>query len=268
MIQNRLQFIFCCLFAVWTGFTYGQTKNRLDAAGRKQGYWEAVDSRGALVYTGFFVDDRPVGEFKRYFPTGGVRVVMNYDSNSTKVRARFFWQSGELAAQGNYIDTKRDSVWLYFSNHTKSLSHRVEYIEGKQHGKEQSYYSDGNTAEEIVWENGVKNGHWIQHFKNGQLKLTATYINGQLDGAFAAFSPDGIKHIEGAYRHGVYDGDWKRYDENGKLVTTIKYADGKITNFDEVEAYEQEYFRKLMEQEGKIAEPDFEDMMRELQQFR
>lgn len=268
MIPKRLVFVFSYLFFVWMEVSYSQTINQLDANRRKQGYWEAVDRNGALVYTGYFQDDQPVGEFKRYYPTGEVRVVMNYESNSTKVHARFFWQSGELAATGNYIDAKRDSVWLYYSNHTKTLSHRVAYIEGKQHGKEQSFYSDGNVAEEIDWENGLKNGTWIQHFKNGQLKLTATYINGHLDGAYTAFSPDGKKHIEGAYRHGEYDGEWKRYDENGMLVTTIKYVVGKITNLAEVETFEQEYFKKLMEQEGKIPEPDLEDVMRELQQFR
>jgi len=250
------------------GLSFSQTKNRLDADGRKQGYWEAVDSRGALVYTGYFLDDSPIGEFKRYYSTGGVRVIMNYDRSSSKVRARFFWQSGELAAQGNYINTKRDSVWLFFSNYTKELSCRVEYVAGEMHGKEQKFYPDGNVAEEIIWENGEKNGSWTQHFKNGQLKLTATYFNDRLEGTYTAFSPDGKKHIEGAYRNGVYDGDWKHYDENGKLVTSIQYSDGKITNFEEVHAFEQEYFRKLMEQEGKIAEPDFEDVMLELQQFR
>ena len=253
------------LFVICIESSYSQTKNRLDAAGRKQGYWEAVDRRGALLYSGYFVDDRPIGEFKRYYPTGGVRVIMNHDSASTKVRARFFWQNGDLAARGNYIETKRDSVWLYYSNNTKSVSRRVEYAEGKQHGKEQSFFPDGNVAEEIIWENGLKNGPWVQYFKNGQPKLTATYINDQLEGAFSVLSPNGKKEIEGAYRQGVRDGEWKHYDENGKLMTIIRYAGGKITNLDEVDAAQQEFFKKLMEQEGKIKEPSFEEIMREMQ---
>ena len=253
------------LFFICAGQIFGQTKNQRDATGRKQGYWEAVDSKGALVYTGNFVDDKPVGEMKRYYPTGGVRVIMNYDAKSTKVRARFFWQNGELAAQGNYIETKRDSVWLYFSNNTKTISRRVEYLEGKQHGKEQSFFPEGNIAEEITWENGLKNGPWTQYFKNGQPKLAATYINDKLEGAFTVFSHNGKKEIDGAYRHDARDGEWKHYDETGKLMTTIRYSEGKITNLDEVDAAQQEFFKKLMEQEGKIKEPTFEEIMQQIQ---
>lgn len=265
--RNEVLRLLCCLFIILSGLSYGQTKNQRDAAGRKQGYWEAVDSKGALVYTGTFVDDQPVGEMKRYYPTGGLRVIMNHGNTGTIVRARFFWQSGELAARGNYIETKRDSVWLYYSNITKTVSRRVEYAGGKQHGKEQSLYPEGNVAEEIIWENGLKNGHWIQYFKTGQAKLRATYINDQLEGAFTIFFPDGKKEIEGVYRHGARNDEWTYYDENGKLVTIIRYAEGRITNQDEFDAVQQEFFRKLMEQEGQIKEPTFEDLMRDALQL-
>ena len=260
MIKKLLLLI--CLFIILIATSYSQTKNRRDTAGHKQGYWEAVDSKGALVYSGYFVDDKPVGEMKRYYPTGGVRVIMNYESaSSTKVRARFFWQSGELAAKGNYIGAKRDSVWLYYSNYTKTLSQRVEYIEGKHNGKEQSFYPDGSIAEEIIWKDGLKNGTWKQFFKNGQLKSTANYINDQLDGTFIAYFPDGKKEVEGTYRHDVPDDEWKRYDEKGKLVSTIRYTGGIIANSEEVEAAEREFFRKVLEQQGRIPEPTIEDMI-------
>jgi len=248
---------------IWTGVVFGQTKNQSDAAGRKQGYWEATDSNGRLVYAGYFKDDRPVGEMKRYFPTGGVRVIMNYDNTGTNVRARFFAQNGELAAQGNYIGAQRDSVWLYYSNYTKTLSHRVEYTAGKQNGKAQSFYPDGSVAEETIWKDGLKEGPSKQYFNSGQVKTTANYFNNKLEGAFTGFFPAGMKEIEGAYRQGAPDGEWKRYDEKGVLISTVKYAGGIITNLDELEAAQQEFFKKVAEQEGRIPEPTIEDMMRQ-----
>ena len=264
MIQKRLFIAWLALLLAVTAD--GQTKNQRDAAGRKQGYWEAVDSKGKLVYSGYFRDDKPVGEMKRYYPSGGVRVILNYDSVSTKVRTQFFWQNGELAARGNYIDTRRDSVWLYYSYHTKTLSHRVEYTAGKHNGKEQNFYSNGNVAEETIWKNDLRDGPWKQYFENGQLKSSATYINGNLEGSYNSYHLDGTTHMEGAYRHDVPHGEWKRYDEKEKLVSTIRYAEGEITNLDELEAAEQEFFRKVMEQEGRIPEPTIEDLMREAQQ--
>jgi len=266
MIQKRLFTVL--MFIAFFGLTYSQTQNQRDAYGRKQGYWEAVDSKGKLVYAGYFEDDKPVGEMKRYYPTGGLRVILNYDRQTPKVRARFFWQSGELAAQGNYIGTQRDSVWQYYSNFTKMLSHRVEYVSGKHHGKEQSFYPDGSLAEETLWKDGLKNGTWTQYFKQGQLKSTTTYLNDKLEGDYTLFYPDGKIMVEGAYRQNIPDGDWRRYDENGHQVSIIRYSRGKITNEDELDAAEQEFFRKIMEQEGRIPEPDIEDMMRESQQYR
>ncbi|MDR1172249.1 MAG: toxin-antitoxin system YwqK family antitoxin [Bacteroidales bacterium] len=256
------------LFGLLAVAVYGQAKNQRDAAGRKQGYWEAVDSKGGLVYSGYFKDDKPVGEMKRYYPTGKVRVIMNYDNNSTKARAMFFWQNGEPAAEGNYVGTRRDSVWLYYSYYTKAVSHRAEYMAGKHHGKEQSFYPNGKVAEETIWENDLKNGPWKQFFENGQLKSTCTYVNDKLDGLFTTYFLDGTKEIEGLYRNDTPDGEWKRYDEKGKPVSTVKYANGTITNMDELEAAEQAFFKKVMEQEGRIKEPTLEDMMREAQQIR
>jgi len=261
MIRKRL-FAGLLLIAIIVA-AYGQTTmNQRDAAGRKQGYWEAVDSKGALVYTAYFKDDKPVGEMKRYHPTGGVRVITYHDRESTKTRARFFWQNGELAARGNYIDNQRDSVWLYYSFNAKSVSRRVEYDAGKQNGKEQSFYPDGSLAEEIIWENGLKNGHWKQYFNSGQLKSITTYVNNKLEGSFTAFEPDGKTSIEGVYRNNVSDGDWKRYDEKGDLVITIKYDKGVITNYEELETTQHILFENMMEQLGKIPEPTEEELLR------
>ena len=265
-MQKRL--IVGLLFVLLAGLVYGQTKNQRDAAGRKQGYWESIDNKGALVYSGYFKDDKPVGELKRYFPTGEVRVIMNYQSEGTKAQSRFFWQNGELAACGNYISNKRDSVWLYYSYYTKSISNRVEYNEGKRNGKEQSYYPNGNVAEEIVWKNDLKEGSWKRFFDNGQLKTTGTYINDKLDGLYATYYPEGKKEVEGAYRNDLPHGEWKRFDEKGNIISITKYANGKVTNQDELSVSEKEFFRKMTEQEGRIKEPTLEDMMREAQQYK
>ena len=254
------------LFIMLANLGYGQKKNQRDAAGFKQGYWEAVDNKGGLVYSGYFKDDKPVGEMKRYFPTGQVRTIMNYENEGTKARTRFFWQNGELAARGNYIGTKRDSVWLYYSYYTNALSHSVEYTTGKRNGKEQNFYPNGNVAEETNWKEDLKNGVWKQFFESGQLKSTAKYVDNKLEGTYTAYYPDGKKEIEGVYRHDVPNGEWKRFDDKGKITSTIKYANGKITNQDELSADEKEFFRKVMEQEGRIKEPTLEDLMREAQQ--
>ena len=259
MIQKKIFSIF--LFTILTFHVNCQIKNQRDAAGLRQGYWEAVDSRGMLVYAGYFKDDNPVGEMKRYFPDGGLRVIMYHDSIGSNVRARFFWpNTGVLASQGNYIDTKRDSVWLFYGQN-RSLLSRIEYHDGKRNGIEQKFFSEnGGIAEEITWKDDQKEGPWKQYFVNGQLKFSAYCVDDKLEGAYTSFYPDGKKENEGFFRNGLPDGEWIRYNDNGEYVATIKYENGFISNLDELEKSDMLFL--IDEVEEYIPEPTIEDFFR------
>ncbi len=262
--MTRNLFFISLLLTFLVGIASGQMKNQRDASGKKQGYWEAVDKNGNLVYSGYFKNDKPVGEMKRYHPGGkSVRVIMIYDNESEKAHAKFFWQNGEVAAEGNYINTKHDSTWIYYSYYTKKPSYRIEYTKGIRNGKSQSLYSDGDVAEETVWRDDKKNGPCKQYFDNKQLKSTVTYINDKLEGIYIAYYPDGKKETEGAYKNDQPDGKWVHYANDGKATSTIIYANGIITNIDELEASEKEFFQKVEDQKGRIKEPTIEDLMRE-----
>ncbi len=241
----------------------GQVKNQTDAQGRKQGYWEAVDRNGHLVYAGYFKNDKPVGEMKRYHPQGGIRVIMIYDNQSVHVRARFFYTNGKLAATGNYVNTKKDSIWTYYSDYDQKITYRQEYKSGIRIGKSISYYPEGQIAEENQWTNDQKNGAWVQYFENGQVKLKGSFKNDEREGNFYAYYPDGKKETEGNYKNGFPDGKWVHYKENGQIASSIEYKDGQIANLEEVEKAEQEFFKKIEQQEGKIVEPTLEDLVRQ-----
>ena len=43
------------------------TINQADAKGQKQGYWEKRGSDNTLIYQGYFKDNKPVGEMRRYY---------------------------------------------------------------------------------------------------------------------------------------------------------------------------------------------------------
>ena len=251
--------LFIIFFVCLPYFVNAQIKNQRDAAGLKQGYWEAVDSKGNLVYTGYFKDDTPVGEMKRFYSTGELRQISNY-TDSGIVRVKLFLQDGALAAQGNYINTQRDSIWLFY-NFQNTLSSRVEYIAGKRNGTEQRFYPDGTSIiEEFNWKNDLKDGSWKQYFINEQVKSIGTYINGKLEGQFKSYNPDGKTELEGTYLNGLPNGDWKRYDDNGNYLTTIKYEKGFITNMDELE--DDDIFFFMKEQEQYLPEPTLEDLFK------
>ncbi|MDR2036570.1 MAG: toxin-antitoxin system YwqK family antitoxin [Bacteroidales bacterium] len=263
--MKHRHFVFTILFILLAGYLHAQqTKNQRDAQGRKQGYWEAVDKKGFPVYTGYFKDDKPVGEMKRYHPEGGgIRVIMQYSQDGEKAYSRFYGLNGKLAAEGNYVQTKRDSIWTFYNYHTGNLSYKTGYRMGMRQGKSQAFYPGGSVAEEVSWNNDLKDGPWKQYFESGQLKLSATYKKDMLEGSFLLYFPDGKKQTDGKYLNGRPDGNWLRYNENGSVAITIKYKNGIIANYDELTEAQQEIFKKM--EETKIKEPTIEEMMREAQ---
>ncbi|MDR0713067.1 MAG: hypothetical protein LBF89_02220 [Bacteroidales bacterium] len=257
-------FFFCAFLCLMAAVAAAQpVKNRRDSQGRKQGYWEVTDRNGRLVYSGSFKDDKPAGEMKRYHPQGGVRVVMNYREGSDRISSRFFWQNGEIAAEGNYIGNKRDSLWIFYSYYTRKKSCQMYYVNGMRNGKSQSFYPNGSVNEEINWINDMKEGQWQQFFESGKLKLTATYKNNQLEGSYTIFYPDGKKETAGQYRNHQPEGQWFHYHLDGTVAAAIEYKDGIIVNREQLTAAEQEFFRKIEAEKGRIKEPDIEDFLRE-----
>jgi antitoxin component YwqK of YwqJK toxin-antitoxin module len=100
--------------------------NQYDGQGHKQGFWKVKYENGVLKYTGCFRDDKPVGEMKRFFEDGTLKADMFFD-HSGITRVKLYYQDGPLAAEGNYLNTTKDSTWNYYSYYTKSLSNRETY---------------------------------------------------------------------------------------------------------------------------------------------
>ncbi|HOK52659.1 MAG TPA: hypothetical protein PLF75_12280, partial [Bacteroidales bacterium] len=57
--------------------------NQTDARGWKQGYWRAYYDNGKLRYRGYFKDNQPLGEFRRYYESGGIMAVQNFTGQGT-----------------------------------------------------------------------------------------------------------------------------------------------------------------------------------------
>ncbi|MDR1667650.1 MAG: hypothetical protein LBS03_08190 [Bacteroidales bacterium] len=261
---SKVKMLLCLL--LWSVSAVGTAQpaiNLRDAQGRKQGYWEAVDSEGRPVYSGYFKNDKPIGEMKRYHPQGGVRVIMNYREGSNKVFTRFFWQNGATAAEGNYAGNKRDSLWVFYSYHTRKKTIQQPYANGMRNGQSQSFYSNGSVNEEVNWINDKKEGPWRQFFESGGLKLTATYRNNQLEGSFTVYYPDGKEETVGQYRNNLPEGEWIHYNSDGTVAATVEYRNGIIANREQLAEKEQQFFRKIEAEKGRIREPEVEDFLRE-----
>jgi antitoxin component YwqK of YwqJK toxin-antitoxin module len=232
------------------------TLNRTDTQGRKQGYWEKYDSRGILLYRGYFVNGRPAGEFRRYFDNGKVKSLLYYHPASDTVDVTFFYMNGKKAATGQYVNKKKNGEWRYFSYYHDSLSYLENYRNDLKEGPSIKFYPSGDTAEIIDFKANKKNGRWIQYYPGGQVKLTATYVNDKLEGKFSMYYPDGKNQLQGTYHYDVRQGKWYLFNKKGILVQSISYTDGIPDNLEELTREQSALLDSLEKNKGKFLDPE------------
>jgi antitoxin component YwqK of YwqJK toxin-antitoxin module len=230
--------------------------NQTDSQGRKQGMWEKKYPNGNFQYKGLFKNDRPVGEMTRYYEDGTKQAVMHFDEEGIHCRAVLYYDNGEIAAKGNYIQTRKDSVWEYYSYYSKNLIATESFRKGVKDGLSVVYFESGRPSQELEWQNDLKHGTWKQFFENGKIKLQGYYINNKKHGPFTYFFLNGLVDLKGRYVDDNMEGPWEFYDEKGKLITKIEYKNGRPENEEEMIREQQELFKLIESRKGKIPEPD------------
>ena len=230
--------------------------NQTDARNLKQGWWKKSYSDGNLMYKGFFIDDKPVGEMRRYYETGALKAVLVYDSKSEYAHARLFYADGQLAADGWYYHSQKDSTWSYYSYYDHTLTSREVYSKGLRNGIVLHYYNNGNLSEKLTWVNNKKEGPWEQYFSNNILKLKGSYHDGKLTGDFLVNYEKGNPYLRGVYKNDLRDGKWIFFKEDGNVDMELVYKDGITANEDKLNERQQELFRMIDDNQGKFEEPD------------
>jgi antitoxin component YwqK of YwqJK toxin-antitoxin module len=186
---------------------------------------------------------------------------MIFYPNSSKIKAKLYFQDGPLAAEGNYSQKDvKDSAWNYYSYYTKTLSRREPYTGGKLNGMCVSYFANGKVAEEREWKNGVSDGIWLQYYESGTVKMNSGFVSGKRNGVFVLNYPDGKPEWKGSYMNDKREGKWVNLDPTGNEILTIEYKAGVALNEAELNAQEQEILQQIDKQQGKIPEPSEEDM--------
>jgi len=230
--------------------------NQTDANNFKQGYWKKSYPNGKLMYRGFFRDDKPVGEMRRYYESGALKALLVYEDKSVFAHARMFYEDGQPAAEGWYYNSLKDSTWDYYSYYDHTLTASETYNKGKKNGSELHFYSNGHLSERITWVNDRKSGAWEQYFINDVLKLKGNYLSGKLEGEFLVNYDNGKPYLSGNYVNDTRHGKWTFFKEDGITDIVLEYLNGKTPDEEKLNNRQQEIFRMIDENEGKFEEPD------------
>jgi antitoxin component YwqK of YwqJK toxin-antitoxin module len=230
--------------------------NQTDNKGLKQGFWRVAYENGKTKYEATFKDNKPVGEMKRYYEDGTIKAIMIFDNTGKKSRAKLFYTNGILATEGNFIESMKDSIWKYYSYYDTILKMEESYVNGIKNGVTKKYYSNKKIAEILEFKNGLKNGSWKEYFDNGTLKLEANYVNDKRDGEFETFYSTGKPEMKGFFKNNFKEKEWKYFDEDGNIKMTINYVNNIPQNPETLDKNQEEFFKSLDSNKGKIPEPD------------
>lgn len=219
------------IFAPSPGFSQdfvvfkGDTINRKDAKGQKQGTWRKYYKSDKLFSEGRFVNDVPVDTFKTFYETGEMQGMLVHSGKGKRSYLTSYHPSGAIKAKGNYIDQKKDSLWQYFDQDSR-LTAEEWYDKGKENGTWKTNYYNGQVAEIIEYKNGKKEGPGQQFFSDGTIKREVTYKNDTFQGQMKYYHPNGKLWISGMYKNGIKDGKWLFYTEKGTMEKTEEYIRG------------------------------------------
>jgi len=242
---NKLTYIIS--FILMPFLTEGQTDtlwNQTNAEGEKHGYWKDYYPNGTIRYRGQFQHGEPLDLFKYYFKTGDLKSILRYRSKR-EAYAKHFYSTGEIMAEGKYLDRKKDSLWINYGANNIKLKEGF-FEKGKKQGSWKTFFPDGRIAEEKFYKDDTVEGVYTSYFANGRIKQKATYQKGMMEGKTTFYDSEGNISIIGKYYHDSQDSVWTYYNEDGEVEKVLQYDRGKLLNPEavELEIDTSEYIKK------------------------
>ena len=229
--------------------------NKTDRQGKKQGHWITKYPNGNILYEGFFRDDNPVGELRRYYEDQSINSVMVFSNNGKEAEATIYYPDGSLAATGKYLDRMKAGKWKFYSSTIPGyLINEEEYSGNLKNGLSIKYYTDSTIAEKITFRNDIKEGEWTQYYSSGKMFLRSNYTGGMLNGKFEVWYENGRPEITGTYKNNLREGKWIIYNEDGTKKYELNYTGG-ITKDRKMEIDAAEIIDNLEKNKGKIPDP-------------
>jgi len=237
----------------------GQTEtgiNFTDSQGRKQGHWIKKYDGDNIMYEGYFKNDHPVGEFKRYNENNSLKSILIYSEDGRTANATIYHPNGKISSRGLYIDQMKEGKWQFFSAFTDGYMISEEYYKKNlKNGPSVKYYPDSTVAEKLTYINNLKQGEWTQYYTSGAVFLKSNYLNDKINGKFEVWFDNGAIEYSGQYKNDSRDGLWIIYNNNGTVKYKLEYIEG-FTKDRRIDIDESDFLDSLENNRGKIADPE------------
>ncbi|HRH67470.1 MAG TPA: toxin-antitoxin system YwqK family antitoxin [Bacteroidia bacterium] len=231
-IYSAIAFLIC--FSVnLSGQTYqvfkGDTINRLDAKGQKQGLWRKYYPTDTLFSEGWYKNNIHTGIFTSYHKNGKVQSRLIYRGLTDICNAEIFSDEAKLIAKGKYIDKTRDSLWSFY-NKEGGIASVEFYQKGKREGSWKVYFPNGQVSHLTTYKADKKHGPYKEFYEGGTPKVEGMMKSNEFDGILTMFFENGKVWQKGKYQNGLREGSWMIFKETGEKEREDLYKAGKLLN--------------------------------------
>jgi antitoxin component YwqK of YwqJK toxin-antitoxin module len=227
-MKKIFYFLFLLLIIPIVSSAFQDEYNRRDEQGQRQGPWRGYFSTGTIRYEGNFVDDKPTGVFKYFYPQGQLRAELIHEPGKEAVEATYYHRNRRILGKGKYVNQKMEGEWLFYNEQGVLVSEH-HYEDGKNHGVWKTFFTDGTVAEKEKWVKGEKNGKLERFYPDGSIYMIANYRNDLLNGDYKLLYPDGKPMLTGKYTENINEGEWIYYTDEGQIQRIVVYENGVIT---------------------------------------
>lgn len=225
---------------------------------RKEGNWKLWNEAGVLLSDENYQDSLLHGTCKYFYPSGKILKTENYKGGlkngpfteyydngrkhsegaylmDEKDGAYKIWfESGKLDCEGKYLKGLQDGMWYY--NHKDGRPKiSLLYSKGKEqkrkfeNGTFNENYDTGIPKSEYNYENGKKDGSFIEWYDKGQYVQVEGSIEDQKTGIVYREKLEGTQiKVKGDYVNDHLEGEVVYYRENGSIEKVEEWSDGKL----------------------------------------
>lgn len=227
MYSKIFRYLFFIGLIITTSQLFAQ-QNQTDELGRKQGEWVKYKD-GVKFYKGVFKDDKPTGEFLRYYRSGRLQSKSEFSNSGSNCYVEIYYdeRKSPIKASGLYLNQQKDSLWQYY-NKDSVLINEEFYNKGVADGLWKLYNYNGGLVKETPYKNGKIDGVQKEYFETGELKRVITFEMDSLNGDFLVNFPDETPRIKGQFYNGLQDGKWFYYNEDSSIEFIEYYEKGSL----------------------------------------
>jgi antitoxin component YwqK of YwqJK toxin-antitoxin module len=215
-------FLLPAFFGAQNYFIYkGDTINRVDAEGKKQGYWIRFGStRPGSCYQefqkmeeGIYLNNRKTGLWKEYYCSGSLKNELNFADGKVNGEAVMYYENGSISECGTWKNNRWINTYYQYDS-LGNIDHRFEFDEkGKRIGKDESrpWWDDSkHSKDEPKSVVPQLNGRHTLYNSRKQITRDGKFENGKLvDGKAYIYNEDGILIRVLVFKNGLYAGDTK-----------------------------------------------------------